>query len=175
MEWIRRLIKAIRIAAHILRNVTQICCSYRPLSHFIEFSLDCGPQVLCWLQIQTEDRPWHHSYIVLMEKVPGCSDSVGAGIVLLEHVMPVTAKIGHNVKLKDLMDIPQSRDAITSTWANILKDNRSRLIPMFPKPWCSVHPMCFSLHHTCICVTSTSSSPDPYSAIRRRNTELTII
>ena len=62
---------------------------------------------------------------MLLEKIPGGSGGVGAGIVLLEHVMLVTAKIGHNVKSKDLIDIPQSRDAITSTWANILKDNRS--------------------------------------------------
>ena len=50
---------------------------------------------------------------------------MGAGIVLLEHVMLVTATLGHNVKSKDLIDIPQNREAITSTWANILKINRS--------------------------------------------------
>ena len=62
---------------------------------------------------------------MLLEKVPGGSGSVGEGIVLLEHVMLVTAKIGLNVKSKDAMDIPHSRDAITSIWANIMKDNRS--------------------------------------------------
>ena len=30
-------------------------------------------------------------------------------------------------------------------------------------------------NHMCICITFTSSSPDPYSAIRRRNTEPTFI
>ena len=39
--------------------------------------------------------------------------------------MLATAKTGHNMKSKNLIDIPQSRDAITFTWANILKDNRS--------------------------------------------------
>ena len=53
---------------------------------------------------------------------------MGAGIVLLEHVMLVTAKIGHIVKSKDLIDIPESRDAITSIWANILKDNKSSIM-----------------------------------------------
>ena len=62
---------------------------------------------------------------MLLEKVPGGTGSVGKDIALLEHVMLVTARIGHNVKSKDLVDIPQSRDAITSTCANILKDNRS--------------------------------------------------
>ena len=33
----------------------------------------------------------------------------------MEHVMLETAKIGHNVKSKNLVDIPQCRDAITST------------------------------------------------------------
>ena len=66
-------------------------------------------------------RPWHDAHVVLLEKVPGGSGRVGAGIVLLEHVMLVTAKIGQKVKSKDLIDIPQSRNAITSTWANILK------------------------------------------------------
>ena len=47
-----------------------------------------------------------------------------AGIVLLEHVMLVAAKIGHNVNSKDLIDIPQSCEASTSTFANILNDNR---------------------------------------------------
>ena len=89
------------------KSYIQICCSYRPWSHFIELSLDFVPQ------------------IVLLEKVPGGSGSVGAGIVLLEHVILVAAKIGHNVKSKDLIGIPQSRDAIPSTWANILKGNRS--------------------------------------------------
>ena len=102
--------------------------------------------MLCWIQIRTEGRPWHDSD-VLLEKVPGGSDSVGAGIVLLEHVMLVTAKIGQDVKSKDLIGIPQNRDDINSTWAN----------------------------HTCICVTFTSSSLDPYSAIRRRNTEPTFL
>ena len=50
---------------------------------------------------------------------------MGTGIVLLEHVMLVTIKIGNTVKSKDLIGIPQSRDVITSNWANILKDNRS--------------------------------------------------
>ena len=54
----------------------------------------------------------------MLERVPGGSGSVGAGIVLLEHVM-------HNVKSKDLIDILQSRDTITSTWNNIMKYNRS--------------------------------------------------
>ena len=62
---------------------------------------------------------------MLLEKVPGGSGSVGAGIVLLEHVLLVTATLGHNVKSKDLIDIPQNSEAITSTWANILKINRS--------------------------------------------------
>ena len=39
--------------------------------------------------------------------------------------MLVTAIIGHNMKSNDLINIPHSRDAITSTCANILKDNRS--------------------------------------------------
>ena len=39
--------------------------------------------------------------------------------------MLAMTKIKHNVKSKDLIDIPHSHDAITSTWANILKDNRS--------------------------------------------------
>ena len=51
-----------------------------------------------------------------------------AGIVLLEHVMLVAAKIGHNVKSIYLIDIPHSRDVVTSTWASILKDNRSSFI-----------------------------------------------
>ena len=49
-------------------------------------------------------------------------------VLAREHVMLVTAKIGHNVKSKDLINISQSRDAITSTWANILKDYRSRFM-----------------------------------------------
>ena len=81
--------------------------------------------MLYWIQIQTEGKPWHEFEVVLLEKVPGGYRSVDEDIVLLEHVMLVTAKIGHNVKSKDLTDIPQSRDAITSTWVNILKYNRS--------------------------------------------------
>ena len=46
---------------------------------------------------------------VLLETVPGGSGIVGIGIVLLEHVMLVTAKMRHNVKLKDLSDIPHSQ------------------------------------------------------------------
>ena len=97
------------------KSYTQLCCSYRPWSHFIEFSLDFVTQVLYWIQIRTEGRPWHYSDIVLLEKVLVGSGSVGAGIVLLEHVILVTAKIGHNVKSKDLIGIPQSRVVITST------------------------------------------------------------
>ena len=58
-----------------------------------------------WSQSRTEGRPLHDSDVVLQEKVPDGTGSVGAGI----------AKIGHNVKSKDLIDIPQRRDAITST------------------------------------------------------------
>ena len=74
--------------------------------------------MLYWIQIWTEGRPWHDSDVVLLEKVL-------LDIVLLEHVMLEMAKIGHNVKSKDLIDILQSRDTITSTLANILKNNRS--------------------------------------------------
>ena len=35
---------------------------------------------------------------------------------------------GQNVKWNDLIDIPQSRVTITSTCANILKDNRSSFL-----------------------------------------------
>ena len=62
---------------------------------------------------------------MLLEKVPAGSGSVGAGIVLPELVMVVMARIGHSMKTKDLIDVLQSHDAITSTWANILKDIRS--------------------------------------------------
>ena len=79
-----------------------------------------------WIQIRTEGK--HDCDVVLLEKIPDGSGSVGANIVLLEHLMLVTAKIGHNVTSKDLIDILQSRDAITSTWSNILKDNRSRFM-----------------------------------------------
>ena len=48
--------------------------------------------------MQTEGRPWHDSDVVLLGKVPGGSGSVGGGIVLLEHVMLVSAQIGHNEK-----------------------------------------------------------------------------
>ena len=74
------------------KSYTEICCSYRPWSHFIAFSLDFVPRVLYWIQIRTEGRPWHDSDVVLLEKVSGGSD---AGIVLLD--MLVTTKIGHNV------------------------------------------------------------------------------
>ena len=59
--------------------------------------------------------------------------------------------------------------------ANILKVNRSSFMidpdgspnhDALPTPW-------VSLHHTCICVTFTSSSPELYSAIHHRNTEPT--
>ena len=60
-------------------SYTQICCSYRPWSHFIEFSLGFVQQVLYWIQIWTEDWPWHDSDVVLLEKVPDGSGSVGAG------------------------------------------------------------------------------------------------
>ena len=71
----------------------------------------------------------------------------------------------------------QSRDAITSTWANILKENRSSfMIDPDGSPNSDALPTLWvSLYNTCICVTFTSSSPDPYSAIRRRNAELTFI
>ena len=87
--------------------------------------------MLCWIQIQTEGRSWHDSDVVLLEKVHG-----GSGLVLLEPVMLVEAKIEHNMKSKDLIDILQSRDAITSTWVNILKDNRSSFMTdrRLPKP-----------------------------------------
>ena len=52
---------------------------------------------------------------MLLEKIPGGSGSVRAGIVLLEQVMLVMAKIEHNVKSNDLIDVPQRRDDITST------------------------------------------------------------
>ena len=81
--------------------------------------MDLVPQVIYWIQIRTDGRPWHGSDVVLLDKVSGASGSVGAGKVLLEHMMLVTAKIVYNVKSKDLIDIPQSRNAITSTWANI--------------------------------------------------------
>ena len=71
--------------------------------------------MLCWIQI--EGRPWRDTDVVLLEKVPGGSRSMGAGIS--------DASDGHNVKSKDVIDIPQSCDAITSTWETILKDNRS--------------------------------------------------
>ena len=93
------------------KSYTRIYCSYRPRLHFIEVSLDVVPQVLYWTQIRADGRRWHDSDVVLLDKVPDGSGSVGAGIVLLEHVMLVAAKIGHNVKSKDLIDIPQSRDA----------------------------------------------------------------
>ena len=48
---------------------------------------------------------------------------MGAGIVQLEHVMLVTAKIGHNVKSKDLIDIPLSYfsfQPVLHDWCNKL-------------------------------------------------------
>ena len=67
------------------------------------------------LRCGTESKPWHDVNVVPLEKILDDSGGVDAGIVLLEYVMLVTAKIGHNVKSKDSIDIPQSRDAITST------------------------------------------------------------
>ena len=146
---------------------TQSCCSYRPWTQAIEFSLNFVPQMLYCVQIRTDGRPWHDSDVVLLENVPGGSSRVGGGIV-------PRAKIVYSVKSKDLIDTHQSRDAITSTWA---KDNRSSFMTdpdgspnheALPTAW-------VSLQHTCISVTFTSSSPDRYSAIRRRNTEPTFI
>ena len=57
--------------------------------------------MLYWIQIRTKGKPWHEFEVVLLEKVPGGSGIVGADIVLLEHVMLVATKIGHNVKSKD--------------------------------------------------------------------------
>ena len=93
--------------------------------HGVNKAVDKGhwnlvPQVLYWIQIRTEDRPWHDSDDVLLES-PWWLWQCGRGPCPLEHVVLVTAKIGSN----DLIDIPQSRDAIISTWANIPKDNRS--------------------------------------------------
>ena len=59
--------------------------------------------MLCWIQIRTDGRPWYDFDVVLLEKVPA-----GSGSVLLEHVMLVKDKIGHNVKSKNLIDIPQT-------------------------------------------------------------------
>ena len=95
--------------------------------------LDFVPQVLCWMQILTEGRSWLDSDVVLLEKFTGGSGSVGIGTVLLEHAMLVTAEIGHNVKLKDLIDIPQSSDAITSMWSIFWKLTGPWLIPMSPQ------------------------------------------
>ena len=53
----------------------QICCSYRPWSRFIEFSLDFDLQVSIGFQCGL--RAGH---IVLLEKVPGGSGSVGEGL-----------------------------------------------------------------------------------------------
>ena len=78
MELIRRLIKAIGTTAHPEKSYIQICCSYRPWSHFIEVSLDFVPQALYWIQIRTEGRPWHDSEV--RRKSCG-SGSVAAGIV----------------------------------------------------------------------------------------------
>ena len=99
---------------------------------------------------------------MLLEKVPGGSGSVGAGTVLLERVMLVTAKIGHNVKSKVLIDILQSRGAINSTWANISKHKRSCfMIDPDGSPYHDALPTTrVFLHHTCICVTFTSFSPE---------------
>ena len=175
MEWIRRLIKTIGIAAHILRKATLRSAAV----------IGLGRTSLTFLWI------WSHKCSigfksglragpcngVLLEKVPGGSGSVGAGIILLEHVVLVTAKIGLNVKSKDLIDIPQSRDAIPSTWANILKGNRSSFMTdpdgfpdhdALPTRWVSPH----THTHT---HALTFFSPDPYSAIRHRNTEPTFI
>ena len=74
--------------AHILRKATLRSAA---VIGIIEFSLDFVPQVLYWIQIWTEGRHWHDSDVLLLEKVSGGSDSVGAGIVLLEHVMLVIA------------------------------------------------------------------------------------
>ena len=50
----------------------QLKSSYRPWLHFIEFSLDFFPQVIYWIQIRTESRPWHDSDVALLEMVPAC-------------------------------------------------------------------------------------------------------
>ena len=94
-------------------NYTQICCSYRPWSHFIEFSLDFVPQVLYWIRLRTDGRSWHDSDVVLLAKVPGGSGSKGVSIVLLEHAILMTVKIWHNVNSNGMITIPHSRDAIT--------------------------------------------------------------
>ena len=41
--------------------------------------MDLVPQVIYWIQIRTDGRPWHGSDVVLLEKVSGGSGSVGAG------------------------------------------------------------------------------------------------
>ena len=63
------------------KSYTQTSCSYKPSSHFSEFYLDFFSQVLYLIQIRTKGRPWHDSDVVLLEKVPGGSGSVGAGLV----------------------------------------------------------------------------------------------
>ena len=77
----------------------------------------------------TEGRPWHDSDVVLLVAL-----AVWVRALSCWNVMLVMAKIGHNVTSKDLIDIPQSRDAITSTWANISKITGPPLglIPMAP-------------------------------------------
>ena len=68
------------------KSYTRISCSYKPSSHFSEFYLDFFSQVLYLIQIRTKGRPWH--------------------VVLLEHVMLVTANIGNIVRSKNLIHIP---------------------------------------------------------------------
>ena len=82
------------------KSYTQICCSYRPWSQVIGFSLDFVQQVLYWIQIRTDGRPWN-DFDVLLEKVPGGFGSVRTDIVLLKHVMLVMDKIEQNMKSKD--------------------------------------------------------------------------
>ena len=101
---------------HPIDRITHTTAFVTPVvEHWLEREI-AQWEVLYWIQIRTEGRPRHDSYVG--------SGFADIGIVLLEHVMLVAAKIGQNVKLNDLIDIPKSRATIT--WAYILKDNRSR-------------------------------------------------
>ena len=138
----------------------QLISSYRPWSHFIEFSFDFFPQVIYWIQIRTESRSWHDSDVALLEKVPACGHCPAG---------TCDACDGHT-RVQCEVEGPDWNTA--EPWCHYLylvQYSERYQVQLYDwSRWLLCPPQWVSLHH--ICVTFTSSSPDPYSVIRRRNT-----
>lgn len=135
------------------------------------------PEMLDRVQVRAQRGPLHNCDAVLLQKVCGDSGSMWTSIVLLESEVGVLLEVRHNDWSQHLVNISLRSNAISTTRANVLENNRpNEVVEPYSSPDhdAGASPR-VSLLDVVVGIPLVAPSPHPDSAIRMMETVSTFI